>query len=139
MAAESTEEIAFPEAIHLHLVSWELMEDFSDWYRDRTFSKSADWEYFCSAWKQLGLMEIEEYQFGPINELAETDQVEFVFGALSPGSVKKVLDQLAQIDRPGLDKFIRDHELAVTVSFSDQVEAMKDALDPEKGLVIFAG
>ena len=136
---ETTQEIVFPDEIHYHLASWELLEDFSDWYRDRSFAASPDWDHFCQAWKQLGLMEIEEYNFGPVNELVKEGPAEVVFGALSPNAVKTVIGHLNKIDPEGLDNFFRDHGMAITVPFSELVAAMKDSLDPAKGLVIFAG
>lgn len=137
---ETTREIVFPDEIHYHLASWELLEDFSDWYRGRSFTESEDWNHFCSAWKNLGLMEIEEFNFGPINELIDGEEpAEVVFGALSPEAVKTVLAHLEKINPEGLDKFFREHGMAITVPFSELVAAVKEALDPAKGLVIFAG
>ncbi|MDF1754107.1 MAG: hypothetical protein P1U89_15090 [Verrucomicrobiales bacterium] len=136
---ESTEEIEFPHEIHYHVASWELLEDFADWYRDGSFSESEDWDRFCSAWKQLGLMEIEEYNFGPINELTDEQQAEVVFGALSPESVKNVRSHLEAIDPKGLDKFFREHGMAITVPFSEIVAELLKKLDPQRGLMIFAG
>ncbi|MDF1812947.1 MAG: hypothetical protein P1V20_12055 [Verrucomicrobiales bacterium] len=134
-----TEEIEFPDEIHYHVASWELLEDFSDWYRDRTFADSPDWDHFCSAWKQLGLMETEEFNFGPVNELVKEEPAEVLFGALSPDSVRNVLAHLEKIDPAGLDKFFAKHGMVIAVPFSEQVAALKKALDSSKGLVIFAG
>ena len=116
-----------------------MLEDLSDWYRGRSFSDSKDWDLLCSAWKSLGLMEVEEFSFGPINELSETSDTEIVFGALSPQAIQKVLESLEQIDGKALDQFISAHDLAVAVPFSEMVAALINELKPEQGLVIFAG
>lgn len=137
--SDDTVEIQFPDEIHCHLASWELLEDFSDWYRGRTFAASKDWDHFCAAWKELGLMEVEEFNFGPINELLNEEQAEVLFGALSPDSVKKVLGRLDNIDLEELDRFFVTHGMVITPTFSSLVKAIQKALDPTKGLVIFAG
>lgn len=136
---EGTEEIQFSDEVHYHLASWELLEDFADWYRGQEFPDSKDWGHFCSATKQLGLMETEIYNFGPVNELIDENQAEFVFGAMSPDSVQNILTHLKQISPEGIDKFIRDQGLAITVPFSEIVSALIEKLDSKKGLIIFAG
>ena len=137
--AEATEEISFPDAVAYHLVSWELLEDFSDWYRDRDFEKSEDWDHFQAAWKSLGLMESEEFQFSPVNELLKDEPAEFVFGALSPDSVREVIGHLEKIDGERFDLFLQRHQMLPEVLFSEQVAAMKEALDPGKRTRYFRG
>ena len=137
---DSTEEIVFPERIAYHLMSWELLEDFGDWYRGRDFEPSEDWEHFCAAWKDLGLMESAEFQFIPVNELTDDEgESELLFGALSPESLQKVVGHLEAIDPEELDAFIGRHKLRTRLPFSEKIEALKRELHPDKGLVIFAG
>lgn len=140
-SSDQTTEIEFEERLHYSLASWELLEDFSNWYRDRDFKESSDWEHFCLAWKQLGLMEVAPYEFGPVNELVSEDspEPEIVFGALSPQTVRGVLTHLEQIDPAKLDQFILAHDLNPEPLFSELVKVMQEKLDPTKGLVIFAG
>lgn len=139
-SAAHTTEIEFDERVHYSIASWELLEDFSNWYRNREFNASDDWEHFCHAWKQLGLMEIKDYEFGPVNELVnDPGESEIVFGALSPETVRGVLAHLQQINLPELDQFMIEHGLKADPPFSELVQAMMTKLEPTKGLVIFAG
>ncbi len=135
----TTEEVWFDDKVHPYLASWEIIEELSDWIRGRTFAESADWSHFCSAWRQLGLMESREYHFDPINELTTEEETEVLFGALSQEAVKSVLDHLKKIDPEALDKCVSEHGTPITVPFSRLVTAVEKALDPEKGLIIFAG
>lgn len=138
--AEFTEEVSFPEEVRYHIANRELLEDFSDWYRGREFQPSPDWEHFCRAWKKLGLMESQPFEFSPVNELPANDStLEILFAALSPGRVREVIDDLQKISGPSLDGFITLHELTVTTPFSQINLELGQALDPDRGLVIFAG
>ena len=136
---DSTVEIHFPEKVHYHLASWDLLEDFGDWYRGRSFRPSGDWDQFCLAWRQLGLMENQDGELAPVKELDQSSETEIVFGAFSPNSVGKLQRHLEKIDHGKLDQFIREHELTVTVPFSEQVAALQESLDESAGLLIFAG
>lgn len=138
-SSPSTSEIAFPEKVHYHLASWEMLEDFSDWYRDREFSESSDWDHFCTAWKQLGLMEVRPFEFDPVNELLAREEAEVIFGALSPESMSNVLTHLKAIDGKKLDQFILNHDLPAEIPFSELNAALLEALSEKKGLLIFAG
>jgi hypothetical protein len=135
----TTEEIWFEDKIHRYLASWEIIEELSDWIRKQSFGESADWNHFCSAWKQLGLMESEEYHFDPINELTDEEESEVLFAALSSDSVKNVLAHLRKINPAALDQCVGEHGTPITVPFSHLAAAVEKALDPEKGLIIFAG
>lgn len=132
--------MTFPEEVRYHIANWELLEDFSDWYRGRAFQPSPDWDHFCRAWKKLGLMETQPYEFTPVNELSSSgSSPEIVFAALSPEKVGEVIDHLQKVSGPSLDEFITLHELTVTVPFSQINLEISRALDPGKGLVIFTG
>lgn len=138
-SSPTTFEITFPEKVHYHLVSWEMLEDFSDWYRDRNFPESDDWKHFCAAWKLLGLMEAKPFEFDPVNDLKTDEESELVFGALSPESVEIVLTHLKQIDGEKLDHFMQSNDLVAEILFSEMNSALLAAISPGKGLVIFAG
>ncbi len=135
----STEEIFFPEHLARHLIDWELLEDLSDWCRDRTFAPSADWDHFRESWRRLGLLEVDAYRFAPVNRLTDEEEAEIVYGAMPPESVGEIRASLGAIDGAALDDFLLRHQLYSLVPFSELVAVLHAELDPAKGLVVFIG